>query len=162
MFIVLTASKIAHYLVYPPEVNTITSEFLRQAIQKGRIIHSRLGFTNAEIFKRYLKLDGDLILVSGMPDLIVEDEVQELKTYHTPATKVRNEKVARIQLQVYSFVTGLKKQRIIMYHTYNNKKEEIEAKFSATEFKEIMRKAVKLEKLTRGFKAQFAAIKRKE
>lgn len=160
MFIYLTASKISHNLTYPPEVNTITNEFLRRAIQKGRIIHSRLGFINSEIFKRYLKLDGDLILVSGMPDLIVEDEVQELKTYHTPASKKKNEEVARIQLQVYSFVTGLKKQRIIMFHTYTNKKEEIEAKYNAKEFKEIMRKAVKLEKLIKGFKKEFAAIKR--
>jgi len=160
MLIYLTASEIAHNLVYPPTVNEFTNEFLRQAVQKGRIIHSRLGFINSEIFKRYLKLDGDLILVSGMPDLIVEDEVQELKTYHTPATKARNEKVARIQLHVYSFVTGLKKQRIIMFHTYTNKKEEIEAKYDAKEFKEIMRKAVKLEKLIKGFKAQFSKIKR--
>lgn len=97
-----------------------------------------------------------------MPDLIVDNEVQELKTYHTPATKKQNERVARIQLQVYSFVTGLKKQRVILYHTYTYKKEEIEAEYNEQEFMEIMRKAVKLEKLTQTFKKEFSEVKRKE
>lgn len=160
----LSASKIASLIVYGVRFDPFVPPAVENAMKQGRIIHSRLGFTNSQIFSRYLRVGKELVLISGMPDLIDEEkgEVLELKTYHSPTSKKRNLKYATIQVRVYSFVTGLEKGKVVLYHISDKKKEEIPILFDKVEFRRNIMKALKVIKLMDSFKNNYKKINSRE
>jgi hypothetical protein len=58
-----------------------------------------------------------------MPDKIETNPlvVIEFKTFHDNKSKKNNFKVAQVQVQVYSFITGIVKQRVDLFSNYYDK-----------------------------------------
>ena len=159
----LSASEIYGMLVYGARMNAFMPAMVTAAIQQGRIIHARLGFTNSKIFSRYLKIDKKIVLITGMPDRIDEEFVYELKTYHSAQAKAKNLKAANIQIQVYGFITGLKRGKIVLYDTGQDKiTDEIETEFNQKDFQKVIKKALQLKMLTEKFQKQYKEMQKEE
>ena len=83
----------------------------------GSILHYRLGFTNDQVYCRYLELSDAYVLLCGAPDRIsLEDKlyVDELKTtYSNSIDKMK--RVGETQLQLYMFITGITDGRLYIY-----------------------------------------------
>ena len=155
----LTAAEISSSLIYGVRLNFFMPPMMQQAIQSGRLIHSRLGYTNSKTFSRYFTVNNENVLIVGMPDRVDENFVYELKTYHSAKSRETNLKVAQIQIQVYSFLTGLKQGRIIMYDVGLDKiTDEIEVVFDAKLLKGFVKKALKLKELTQKFQKEYKVI----
>jgi len=125
----LSASEISGNLFYlEAKMNAlngkgIPNQFLVNAVNKGTLVHSRLGYAQTQLFQRYLELDNKIFLIVGMPDKIETNPlvVIEFKTFHDNKSKKNNFKVAQVQVQVYSFITGIMKQRVDLFSNYYDK-----------------------------------------
>ena len=153
----ITSSEISSLLGYPPRVNEFTSHFLQDAISRGRLIHSRLGFDNVKTFQRVLRLNAKSVLIVGMPDRVDDKYCYELKTYNAK-TKEKVVKVGKIQCKTYTFITGLPSKLVL----YNVDKEEITEEkivpFNLKEFKVLVKKALQLREMIRKFKKRFKDV----
>ena len=138
----LTASEISGSIMYSLNLNPFPNSVMVKAIERGKIAHSRNGFTNTKLYSRFYKG----IEIVGIPDRIDTDFVYEFKTYSSPQTKIRNEKVGLIQIVVYEFITGLKGQ-LVMYDIHQDKiTKTIVVPFKKSKFRTIITQAIKLKK----------------
>ena len=125
----LSASEISGNIFYlEAKMNALNgksmpNQFLVNAVNKGTLVHSRLGYAQTQLFQRYLELDNKTFLIVGMPDKIETNPlvVIEFKTFHDSKSKKNNFKVAQVQVQVYSFITGIMKQRVDLFSNYYDK-----------------------------------------
>ncbi len=129
----LSASEISGNIFYlEAKMNALNgkgmpNQFLVNAVNKGTLVHSRLhsrlGYAQTQLFQRYLELDNKIFLIVGMPDKIETNPlvVIEFKTFHDNKSKKNNFKVAQVQVQVYSFITGIMKQRVDLFPNYYDK-----------------------------------------
>ena len=125
----LSASEISGNIFYlEAKMNALNgksmpNQFLVNAVNKGTLVHSRLGYAKTQLFQRYLELDNKTFLIVGMPDKIETNPlvVIEFKTFHDNKSKKNNFKVAQVQVQVYSFITGIVKQRVDLFSNYYDK-----------------------------------------
>lgn len=125
----LSASEISGNIFYlEAKMNALNgksmpNQFLVNAVNKGTLVHSRLGYAKTQLFQRYLELDNKTFLIVGMPDKIETNPlvVIEFKTFHDNKSKKNNFKVAQVQVQVYSFITGIMKQRVDLFSNYYDK-----------------------------------------
>ena len=150
----ITSSEISSLLGYPPSVNEFTPHYIQEAVLKGKLIHSRLGYDNVKTFQRVLRLNAKSVLIVGMPDRIDDRYCYELKTY-TSRTKEKVVKVGEIQCKCYSFITGLP-SKLILYSVEEEKiTEERVVPFSLKEFRKIVKRALLLREMIRKFKKKF-------
>jgi len=153
----ITSSEVSGLLGYPPRVNEFTSHYLQEAISRGRLIHSRLGFDNVKTFQRVLRLNKESVLVVGMPDRVDDKYCYELKTY-TRRTKEKVIKVGKIQCKTYTFITGLP-SKLVLYSVDAEKiTEEKIVPFNLKEFRMLIRKALLLREMIKKFKARFKDV----
>ena len=135
----LTASEISGSIMYTLQRNPFPNSFFLKAVQRGKIAHSRNGFTNTKMYSRFYKG----IEIVGIPDK-VDEFVWEFKTFSSPIAKTRNKKVGLLQLEVYEFLTNLPGKLSL----YDIRKDEItktiNVKFSKKRFETIIDFAVKL------------------
>jgi len=112
------------YLLYKPESYGRLPP--KEVLDKGRMLHWKLGFDNTERFTRYYEFDEEnLFKISGVPDKIDEKEgvVEELKTYHPRYNNIEVVKnIGIAQLYFYAFLTGLYKLKL---HLLNSQTNEI-------------------------------------
>ncbi|OQY72239.1 MAG: hypothetical protein B6D44_10520, partial [Ignavibacteriales bacterium UTCHB2] len=72
----LSASEISGNIFYlEAKMNALNgksmpNQFLVNAVNKGTLVHSRLGYAQTQLFQRYLELDNKIFLIVGMPDKI--------------------------------------------------------------------------------------------
>jgi len=153
----ISSSQISGLIGYPIRINEFTSHWLQEAISRGRLIHSRLGFDNTKIFQRVLRIGKKSVLITGMPDRVDDKYCYELKTYRRK-TKEKVIKVGRIQCKTYSFVTGLP-SKLILYDVDKEKiTEEKVVVFNLKEFRRIVKKALLLREMIEKFKKRFKEV----
>lgn len=135
----LSASEISGSIMYPLQFNPFPNSFFLKAVQRGKIAHSRNGFTNTKMFSRFY----EGIEIVGIPDK-VDEFVWEFKTYSSPIAKGRNQKVGLLQLEVYEFLTNLP-GKLVMYDIHRDEITKIiNVKFSRKKFETVIDFAVKL------------------
>lgn len=153
----ITSSQISGLIGYPLRINDFPSHYFQEAVSRGRLIHSRLGFDNTKTFQRVLKIGKRSILIAGMPDRIDDKYCYELKTYKK-RTKEKVIRVGKIQCKTYTFITGLP-SKLILYDVDKEKiTEERVIVFNLKEFKKIVKKALLLREMIEKFKKKFKDI----
>jgi len=153
----ITSSEISGLLSYPIRINEWTSHWLQEAVSRGRLIHSRLGFDNVKTFQRVLRLNSKSILIVGMPDRVDDKYCYELKTY-TKRTKQKVVKVGEIQCKCYTFITGLP-SKLVLYNVDKEKiVEEKIVPFNLREFRKIVKRALLLRDMIKKFKKKFKEV----
>ena len=88
-----------------------------RGFSEGLRVHEELGYTNRRVFT---KVVGEFV-VSGIPDRIVDDRVEDLKTYYSEDSRLWYERLAHTQCNLYCFLTGLPRYRIVFYNMELNK-----------------------------------------
>ncbi|MCC5993986.1 MAG: hypothetical protein LM587_00070 [Candidatus Aenigmarchaeota archaeon] len=131
-------------LLYSPE-KILTQTHYRKNYENGSAIHLKLGYTGGETFKRYYTIGNYLIEVIGTPDKINYKEacVEELKTYKTERTREIQKERGRLQLLIYSELTGLSCAKLILHDAVNNKTETIYFNFTEEEVRETVNEALR-------------------
>ena len=114
----------------------------------SRILHYKLGFTNKQLFQRYIDLcdynyDNVILLIRGVPDRILPPYIDELKV----TTKHRDKRIisiARDQLYLYMYLTGLNLGRIFIYYKDTNTLELKDIiKYDSNKLRAIIEKFIK-------------------
>ena len=154
---VVNAGEIVSALFYSKSLmsNKPPNSFVVRNIEAGDLVHKRLGYSQPNIYSRFyfLKEISKWLLIKGAPDKVVLPYVVELKTYN-PKNKDTRIQIATVQLQVYSFLTGLSDEKVVLY---NNEIQKIDYetsrkynpalfKLSLQTFWEITKKITKLVK----------------
>jgi len=131
-------------LLYSPE-KILDKKADKGASSFGSIIHFRLGYVGSGIFKKYYTYKDYLIEIIGSPDKVNYSEgcVEELKTYSSERSREIQKERGRLQLIFYSWLTGLKCARLVLYDVANNKIELIYYNFTEKEISETLEKAVR-------------------
>jgi len=145
----LSASEISNLIYYQtfnfPKIKH------KSKYKSGNQLHKELGFTNQKIYSRYYKrpYENEFWRLNGIPDRIDQREgvVEELKTYRSEETKEKQRKAGETQINVYSFLTGLYKQKLYLYNTVTKEFEEIqEGYFDYDKLYSDVEKAIYLKK----------------
>lgn len=157
--VMVNAGEIISVLFYPKSMlnNRPPNSFLAKKIENGNMIHKRLGYSQPNVYSRFYEMKdvGRWLLIKGAPDRIKLPYIEELKTYNPKkGAKEKRLQVAGIQLQIYSFLTGIPSQKIILYNTETQKIDfEVTRKYNPDLFKlslktfwEITQKIKKMEK----------------
>ncbi len=76
--------------------------------------HEKLGYTNEELFEKEFELDGEVIVMRGVPDYIDGDTVEELKTVGGKYVGERYLEGARVQMLAYLFLTDRPNGRVVV------------------------------------------------
>lgn len=76
--------------------------------------HEKLGYTNEEMFEKEFELEGERIVLRGVPDYIDDDTVEELKTVGGKYVGDRYLEGARVQMLAYLFLTGRPNGRVVV------------------------------------------------
>ena len=151
----LTASEISGGVMYSLQLDPFPNSFFLKAVQRGKIAHSRNGFTNTKLYSRFYKG----IEIVGIPDKI-DDFVWEFKTYSSPAAKIRNEKVGLVQLEVYEFLTNLP-GKLSLYDIHKDEiTKTISVKFSKKKFETIIDFAIKLKESKLHFLNEYRGLQK--
>ena len=145
----LSAGEISNLLYYQnyPKVKIKC----KTKYKSGNQLHKELGFTNQKIYSRYYKrpYEDEFWRLNGIPDRINQNKgiVEELKTYRSERTKEKQRKAGETQINVYSFLTGLYKQKLYLYDTILGEYEEIQERcFDYDKFCSDVEKAIKIKK----------------
>ena len=98
----------------------------------GSVLHTRLGFTNDQVFCKYIETPDYYVRLCGTPDRIAYENgvlyVDELKT--TSYKDITFSKtVGEYQLQFYMFLTGIHNGRVYVYQTTEKKLYEFPVKY---------------------------------
>ncbi len=113
---------------------------------RGYILHNRLGFTNDQVFCRYIENSNYYVRLCGAPDRIsLEDKlyVDELKT--TSNRDITFSKtVGEYQVQFYMFLTGIHNGRVFVYQTSEKKLYSFEVKYNEDLVKQTLEDYLKL------------------
>jgi len=117
----LTVSQIVNLLLWKERDIQYGSNTPYWILQEGKRIHNRLGYDQAWMFRRYFFQKEIAWLIVGMPDKIEKGVIKELKTYRTRVMPDTTLQGAKIQTQIYCWLTGLKNWQIIGYSTFTNK-----------------------------------------
>ncbi|MHA1483530.1 MAG: hypothetical protein ACTSQA_08885 [Candidatus Heimdallarchaeaceae archaeon] len=157
----LTASEISGLLIYELRIGAFTPSYLSQAIQRGRLAHSRNGFTNTQLYSRFYKVGKNFIKIVGIPDKVDEEFVYEFKTFSSPSSKKNNLKVGAIQLLVYMFLTGLK-GKLILYDVKLDKiTNKIDIPFKKSNLRKVITRVIVLKNDVEKFRMNFADKQKK-
>lgn len=160
----MSISEISSLVVYEPRLNVFLPDNVRKAIEKGKFLHLKYGFTNAQTFSRIQKVNDELIEIVGTPDKIEKDKgiVTEFKTFTSQESYLQIVRSATIQILGYEFLTGLEKGQIIIFDLNANKvKETREVLYKQELFLNYLSLALELKKLTEQFLAEYKAIQKK-
>jgi len=107
----LSVSKIINDLFYGGQ------PYVKRDLTSGDLIHARLGFLGDEVYCRFIELEHAYVKLCGAPDRISYEGgrlyVDELKTTYDRYDFA--EQVAYVQLQLYMFLTGIRRGRIWIY-----------------------------------------------
>ena len=76
--------------------------------------HEKLGYTNEEVFEKEFELEGERVVLRGVPDYIDDDTVEELKTVGGKYVGERYLEGARIQMLAYLFLTERPNGRVVV------------------------------------------------
>ena len=83
--------------------------FIRRLVETDEKIKNDLE-KNREFYSKKLKVDGETVTIIGKPDIVLKDEVIEIK--YTNSTKDIPKKHHIQQLRIYLFLTGKQKGRL--------------------------------------------------
>jgi hypothetical protein len=132
-------------LLYSPQKILSNKKYDKNFSDMGNVIHLKLGYVGNETFKKYYVYGDYMIEIMGSPDKVNYKEgcVEELKTYSSERSRENQKERGRLQLIFYSWLTGLKCARLVLYDTVNNKMEVINYNFTEKEINEVVEKAIK-------------------
>ena len=138
-----SVSSLVNLLMGKP-FNFVDSRYLSE----GRWCHNRLGYNNMQMLQR--QMYG--YRVRGMPDLIEDDLIIELKTYRSPKTKKYQEEKGAIQANIYCLLGSYSKYRVDIFDVKSDKLSigkpiEADEKKARTNIKNALNFKHKLEKL---------------
>ena len=157
---ILTVSQIINLLFYKTDEITRTEVISPELLREGKRLHSRFGFDNAEIYKRFIydPKTKEWWLILGCPDRIEnrEGKVMELKTYLNAKFPIQLKEIGKIQAMLYCWLTGLPKWELWGYSSYKNKIEkETEGEFNEKQVTDTILKAIELKSLLYEFKKEY-------
>lgn len=103
----------------------------REAMEAGQMLHYRFGYGDSDTYRRMYEHAGEIYQILGTPDKIVHSEkcIEEFKTY-TRRGKLSQIKRARLQIQIYGWLTNLRKGRIILFNRDTENSENIDLDLS--------------------------------
>jgi len=120
-----------------------------KVLYEGWMIHSRLGYNQPEVFKRFYEYESngnkEYWLVYGTPDKIDYENgiIFELKTYRSARAKKSLLNVAKTQVNLYCWLTGLRKYCIDLYNINEGKiTDSICEDYSETKAVDDIREAI--------------------
>jgi len=139
-------STLMKYL-FPELLSNIPDYYL----QIGSMVHRKLGYTNAKAFARKFKN----YLILGVPDLIEEDVIVELKTYFTRNGKKKTEERADVQANIYCWLSGFRYYRVDTYNYQDGKLnigevKKANYKRAMKSLEEAIERKEKIEKILKG------------
>jgi hypothetical protein len=132
-------------LLYSPQKILSNKKYDKSFSDMGNVVHLKLGYVGSETFKKYYVYGDYMIEIMGSPDKVNYKEgcVEELKTYSSERSREIQKERGRLQLMFYSWLTGLKCARLVLYDVVNNKMEVIHYNFTEKEVNEVVEKAIK-------------------
>ena len=144
----LSAGQISSLLFYRDK-DMMGYKVPSSVLEAGSLVHARLGYNQPKLFMRFFLYKGEYWLITGMPDKIDYENgvVEELKTFHSEQVRKRQEKAGKVQLNIYLFLTGLKKGKLCFY---DMRKEEmvkiIDVEYDRQFLKRTLNTAIGLQK----------------
>jgi len=134
----VSVSKLTYLLLKPETYGKLPP---RWALERGRLLHWKMGFDNTRKFSRFYEYDDEnLFLISGIPDKIDYENgfVEELKTYNGTDRENAHD-IGLCQLVLYSYITGLHKVRLHLYNVKDKSMESLEYRVTDEQMEKIVR-----------------------
>jgi len=151
----LSVSQIVSLLVYQ-EGNIKRGLPPAEILLQGKMIHSRLGFSQVKVFSRFFPTKDGEYLISGLPDRLSPPYVEELKTFSNENVRKSQEKAGHIQSNIYCWLVGLTKYKL---HFFDLRKEEIvkivEGKYNKDKLIKDITRAIYLQQMVDDFTIKY-------
>jgi len=160
----LTASQIVSLFLYKDRDILYGSFPSGYAMAEGKRIHDRLGYNQPWLFRRFFFTGKDWWIILGCPDKLDEKNgvILELKTFGQRNISPNAILVARIQCQLYCYLTGIDKFAIYGHSVYSNRtSKRLEGKYDAELTEKIIRTAIELRESLAKFAKEYRENKEK-
>lgn len=158
----MTVSQIVNLLLWKERDIQYGNSIPSWILQEGKRIHQRLGYDQAWTFRRYYQNDGEIWLIVGIPDKITKGVVEELKTFRTRAISPAVLQGAEIQAQLYCWLTGLTRWKIIGYSQYTNRASlKKEGEYDIEKVEKYLKGAIALKKKLAEMAAAYKELREK-